>query len=354
MKILKSYLLKQLVLAFIMLLLVLTGLAWMLQILTMLKFLMNYGIGITGFIGLTTFMIPFIISIIMPFVVFISAMFVYNKMIADNEMTIMVATGIPPRKIARPIIKLAIALTLIHWTLNLWIVPTTQAKFYDTQWEMRYGLAHLKLQESAFTQLSNGLVIYVNQVSGHDLSQLMVYDKRDKKNQMTILAEKGKLVNTSRGLSVVMENGSLQMQGKNMTMGTFDSFDMDMNLGDKNGGYSFKVRRIPTDELVKLAMHPNKLKKSQIKLVITEIASRTLGPVMNLILALICVCIMLKMPLLRRRASMAPIFAVVGMASAMSLFMTATSLVRSIFDIALLGIIQLVIIIILIRLLPKK
>ncbi len=354
MKILRKYLYRQLSIAFIMLLLVLTGLAWMLQILTMLKFILNHGIGIAGFIGLSSFMLPFIISIIMPFVIFIAAMFVYNKMIADNELTIMVATGVSPRRIAKPVLRLAVVLAILHYGLNLWIVPITQSNFYDTQWEMRYGLAHLKLQESAFTQLSEGLVIYVNRVSGHDLSQLMVYDKRDKKNQMAVLAEKGKLVNTSRGLSVVMENGSLQMKGNSVTIGTFNSFDMDMNLGDTNNVYSFKVRRIPTSELLTLAMNPKHIKRSHSKLVMTEVATRTLGPMMNIILALICVSIMLKMPLLRRRASMAPILAVAGMVATMSIFMTTTNLVTNLWQIVMIGILQIVIIASLFYSLPKK
>ena len=71
-----------------MLLLVLTGLAWMVQIMSMMKFLLNYGIQLTNFLGLTMLMVPFIISIIVPFVTFIAIIFVYNKMISDNEIAI--------------------------------------------------------------------------------------------------------------------------------------------------------------------------------------------------------------------------------------------------------------------------
>ena len=66
-----------------MLLLVLTGLAWMVQIMSMMKFLLNYGIQLTNFLGLTMLMVPFIISIIVPFVTFIAIIFVYNKMISE-------------------------------------------------------------------------------------------------------------------------------------------------------------------------------------------------------------------------------------------------------------------------------
>ena len=203
-----------------MLLLILTGLAWMMQIMSMMKFLISYGIKFSSFVYMTSLMIPFIISIIVPFVTFIATIFIYNKMISENEITVMMASGLSPWQIAKPAIKLAAVLTVAHLILNIWFVPYSQAKFYSTQWNLRYGLAHLKLQESAFTKLANGLVVYVDNVSGQDLNQLMLSDMRDKKNQMLIFAERGKLVATVHGLSIATDNGSLQISGdKGFTIG---------------------------------------------------------------------------------------------------------------------------------------
>ena len=72
-----------------MLLLILTGLAWTMQIMSMMKFLLNYGVDFGSFIGLTALLIPFIISIIIPFVTFIAVIFVYNKTISDNRLFIL-------------------------------------------------------------------------------------------------------------------------------------------------------------------------------------------------------------------------------------------------------------------------
>lgn len=335
MKILDRYFTRQLIAVFIMLLLVLTGLAWMLQIMSTMKLLLNYGIELSSFIGLTMLMIPFIVSIIIPFVTFIAIIFVYNKLIADNEITVMMASGLSPRQIARPALIMAGILTVLHLLLNLWLVPMTQSQFYSTQWNLRYGLAHLKLQESAFTQLTDGLVVYVDKVSGHDLSQVMLSDMRDKKTSITIFAEKGKLVSTTRGLSIVMTNGALQTNGDTMTTGTFDSFDMDLNVSDKDESNIFKVRRVPTLTLVKSVLDAPSEK--QHKMILSELSSRFLGPIMNLMLAAICLTILLRTSLLRRRASFAPAFAVAGMAVAMSIFMSASNMIGSLTELILLA-----------------
>lgn len=334
MKILNRYFSRQLVAIFVMLLLVLTGLAWMMQIMSMMKMLLSYGIELTSFLGLTVLMIPFIISIIIPFVTFIAIIFVYNKLISDNEVTVMASSGLSPAQIARPALWMAVVLTLVHMLLNLWVVPRTQALFYSTQWNLRYGLAHLKLQESAFTQLTNGLVVYVDKVSGHDLSQVMLSDMRDDTTPVTIFAEKGKLVSTPRGLSIVMTNGSLQANGDTLTTGTFDSFDMDLNVADKEDEASFRVRRIPTLTLVKSVL--DSPSEKQHEMVLAELATRFLGPIMNLILAALCTVILLRTSLLRRRASVAPAIAVAAMAVAMSAFMSLSNMIDSVTDFVLL------------------
>lgn len=352
MRIINRYFLRQLVAIFIMLLLVLTGLAWMVQIMSMMKLLLNYGIEVTSFLGLTMLMVPFIISIIVPFVTFIAVIFVYNKLISDNEITVMAASTLSPAQIARPALILATILTVLHLILNLWIVPATQAKFYSTQWNLRYGLAHMKLQESAFTELSDGLVVYVDKVSGHDLSQVMLSDMRDEKSTLMIFAEKGKLVSTMRGLSIVMTNGSLQATGDAMTTGTFESFDMDLNVTEKSGDSAFKVRRIPTFKLLSSVLDAPTEKRH--KTVLAELCSRFLGPIMNLILAALCATILLRTSLLRRRASFAPAVAVAAMAAVMALFMSASNMIGSLTQLAGLAIMQLVLLIFILVVLFKK
>ena len=334
MSIIDKYFSRQLVAIFVMLLAVLAGLAWMVQIMSMMKFVMNYGVKISSFIGLTALMIPFIVSIIIPFVTFIAIIFVYNKMIADNEVTVMASVGLSPRQIARPAMAFAAVMTLLHFGLNVFVVPATQIKFYDMQWNLRYGLAHLKLQESAFTELSSGLVVYVDKVSGYDLSQVMLSDMRNKKSEMIIFAEKGKLVATPRGLSIVMSNGSIQGRGDMMVSGTFDTFDMDLNVADKGGMTSYRVRGVSTRQLIGDVLDSPTAKRH--RTVLTELATRLLEPLMNIILAALCLAILLRSSLLRRRASFAPAMAVGAMAVVMAIFMSATNMMDSLTDFGVL------------------
>ena len=328
MNIINRYFTKQLVAIFVVLLLILTGLAWTMQIMSMMKFLLNYGVDFSSFIGLTALMIPFIVSIIVPFVTFIAIIFVYNKTISDNEAAVMMASGLSPWQLARPAIQFAAVLTAVNLALNVWIVPLSQNTFYDTQWNLRYGLAHLKLQESAFTTISDGLVVYVDKVSGHDMSQIMLSDTRNPKTELVIFAEIGKLVTTPKGLSIVMKNGSLQARNNMIATGTFDTFDMDLNVATRENSSSLRVRRISTYELIKFANDAT-LDEKHKKRVLNELSNRVLMPMMNLILAVICTTILLRTSLLRRRASLSPALAVLAMALVMTLYMTTANLLST-------------------------
>ena len=74
MNILGKYFRRQLLGIFIMLLMILTGLSWMMQIMTMMKFLLTYGIEFSSFLYMTSLMVPFIMSIVIPFVTFIAVL----------------------------------------------------------------------------------------------------------------------------------------------------------------------------------------------------------------------------------------------------------------------------------------
>ena len=352
MSVLDKYFTRQLVAIFVMLLLILTGLAWMVQIMSMMKFLMNYGVELTSFLGMTFMIVPFIVSIILPFVAFIAILFVYNKMIGDNEVIVMAGTGMSPGRIARPALILAGILMIGHFFLNLFIVPATQAKFYDTQWNLRYGLAHLKLQESAFTEMSPGLVVYVDKVSGHDLNHIMLSDTRHENQEMVIFARTGKLISTMRGLSIVMDDGSLQATNDGTIIGTFESFDMDLSVTEQSSNSSFKARRMSTGAL--LREDYSLLSPRQQKTVMTELCNRLLGPLMNFILAALCLAILLRSSLLRRRASFAPAAAVLAMSVVMAAFMSASNMLTSISDLWLLAGIQIVVLAIVMIVLCRK
>ena len=132
----------------------------------------------------------------------------------------------------------------------------------------------------------------------------------------------------------------------------FDSFDMGSNLVDTEGSTSFRVRRVPTRELIKSIL--DSPTEKQHKMVLAELANRLLMPIMNLILALLCATVLLRSSLLRRRASLAPAIAVASMAAVMAAFMSGSNMITSVTGLGLLAVGQIILLIIIFIVLSKK
>jgi len=181
----------------------------------------------------------------------------------------------------------------------------------------------------------------------------MLSDTREGKSEMTIFSEKGKLISTVHGMSLIMDNGSLQTTGKNgITTGTFDTFDMDLNMTEKNETAAFRVRRIPTLELVKTLFSQDNAR--QHKLAISELCTRLINPFMNLILTILCTLVLLKSSLLRRRTSFAPAIAVLCMSVCMGGLMSISNLINTITGFCLLFIGTITVLGLLLLMLAKK
>ena len=326
--------------------LILGGLAWMVQILLLMKLIVKYGVDIGGFMGMSVYTIPMLAGIIMPFVVFISVMFVYGRMIEHNEIPVMSACGMSPRMIARPAVRLALIVMALHFGASLWLVPKTQDMFYSAQWELRYGLGHLKLRESSFNQMANGVVIYVERVNQRDLMGLTMRDGRNQNDERLITAEQGKLVNTPNGLSIVMGGGGLQIGGRGgVVIGTFDGAQMDLEVNNASESKSLRARRVPTPELMELMRGLGNFQPAQRSKIVSEAATRFLSPPMGLLFVLIAMACLLKTGMLRRGASFSGFMAAGAMILVETLFMALSASAATVWGFYCLGAGQLILIV---------
>ena len=328
MQILNRYFSRQIWAGFIGFGIVLGGLAWMVQILLLLKLIIRYGVAVGGFLNLSVYTIPLLASIVAPFSLFITVSFIYNKMIENSEIAICGASGLGPWKIARPAIKVGACVMMLHFALNLWVVPKSQERFNREQWNLRYGLGQMKIREGAFSQLAAKVVIFVEGARQKDISGLILRDGRGA-DERYISSSVGKLVSAEKGLAIVMGAGGMQFSGKSSKLvGTFDSAHMDLDVGDGEMGGSLRARAMPTGALVKSLGELDKQTARDAAKLVSEAATRFLAPLMNLLFVLIAMAALLKTNMLRRRASYAAAMGVLAMAASETAFMSATASVQ--------------------------
>jgi len=345
MKILGGYFSKQVWTAFAGFGLILGGVAWMVQILLLMKLIVKYGVEVGGFMGMSLYTFPMLVGIIMPFVIFISVIFVYNKMAENNEIAVCMANGLSPARIARPAIAIGLVVMAAHFAMNLFVLPKSQDMFYAAQWNLRYGLGHLKLKEATFNKMMDKVVIYVEEINQKDLRGVIMRDGRNQ-DEKIVSAAHGKLVNTQNGMSIVMGSGGFHVAGKaGVAIGTFDGAQMDMEMDGAEEGGARNARRASTPDLIEMLENLQGYSARNAAKIASEAATRFLTPLMDLVLVLIAVVFLLKTSTLRRRKSRAAAYGSLAMMVAETVFLSASVSSTNVNSLFYIGIGQIALII---------
>jgi lipopolysaccharide export system permease protein len=120
----------------------------------------------------------------------------------------------------------------VLFVLSGWLLPAATRAFKDLQFEIRHQFASAVVQEGTFTPVADRLTVYVrSRAQSGELTGILVQDDRDKTKSITIIADRGVLVETESGPRVVMENGTRQQLDaatKKLSMLTFDRYTLDL------------------------------------------------------------------------------------------------------------------------------
>ena len=254
---LDRYMFRQLAIALVAATAALVALIWLTQSLRLIELVVNRGLTLRVFLGLTGLLIPNFLAVILPITTFIVVQFVYQRLAGDREITVMRAAGMSPWALSRPAIALTAVVMATCYLLNVWIVPASYSAFREYQFEIRNRVAAFLLEEGVFNQVSDDMTVYVrSRDSDGTLHGILVEDTRDKNSRATILAETGRLVEGLHGPAVLLQNGSRQELDRatgRLNVLTFTQNSVDLSQNSKGEDVRYRdVNEMSMDEL----MHP--------------------------------------------------------------------------------------------------
>lgn len=208
---LDRYVLRQLLMALAATTGGLAALIWLTQSLRFVSLVVERGLSLRVFVGLTSLLVPSFVAIILPITTFVVVQFVYQRLATDRELTVMRAAGLSPFHVARAGLLCAGASVMLCLVLNVWIVPQAFHAFKQYEFQIRNRIAAFMLQDGVFTPLSSTMTVYVRS-RDHDgtLHGIMVEDDRQPDNPSTILAERGTMLIVNDQPRVVLFDGSRQ------------------------------------------------------------------------------------------------------------------------------------------------
>ena len=215
MKKLNLYIIKQILVGFLLVSFSLMSIIWLTQSLRFVDLITNKGISVGLFAEMTSLLMPRIFTILSPISLFAAVLFVYNRMLSDRELVVMKAAGISPWENAKPAIFMGFILALFNmWIMNFGI-PMAENRFNDLQWQVKNDVSHLMFREGEFTSLQDNLTVFI---TSHEpdgsVSGILINDERNPKTKSKVTAEYRRINQTNKGPRIKLENGSRQEQNR--------------------------------------------------------------------------------------------------------------------------------------------
>lgn len=307
------YVLRQLFAGMILVSAGLTCIIWLSQSLRFVEMIVNRGVSAGTFVYMTMLLLPNFLTVILPIALFTIIVFTYSKMVTDRELVVMRAAGVSQFGLAKPALIITLLTLIFGYLLNLYLLPESYRAFRLLQWEIRNTYSHVLLKEGAFNPISDTVTVYIRERSPDgQLLGILVHDERDPVAPVTLMAERGALVDTGKGPRVVMYNGNRQTIGANAKLSIlyFDRYVFEVPTSTESISDRFREpRERSMSELVNLedAEGVNQLDWGKYKV---ELHKRFVTPLLGVGYAMVGLACLLYGPITRRSQTMRIVTAV--------------------------------------------
>jgi lipopolysaccharide export system permease protein len=258
MSIISRYIFRQAASAVAMILGSLTIIVWLAVALRQLEFMASQGQTTGLFFKLTALALPGLIAFIAPLALLIAIVHTLNRLNGDSELIVTTAGGASTWRLARPLLVLALLLTIAVSAVNHYLGPLANRALRDLALEARADLITQVLQPGRFTSPEPKLTIHIRD-RGTDgtMLGLLVSDARDDKTTTSYLAETARMVRQGESMFLVMNKGHILRKTAGAGAAevvVFERYAVDINRFDQKadaGGVApLKPRERPTDELL--------------------------------------------------------------------------------------------------------
>ncbi|OQW51439.1 MAG: hypothetical protein A4S15_11480 [Candidatus Raskinella chloraquaticus] len=212
------YVIRQIGISFAVVLGVLTAIVWLTSSLRQLELVVSQGQTFFLFMKVTLLALPLLIGLIGPFCLFISALFVLNKLNTDSELIVMSAAGLSQPKLARPLILVALVVTGFGYMLSLLVTPGALKIVRETIIGARADFISQAIQPGRFTTVDQGLTFHIRGRGANGvLLGVFVNDERDATTSVTYLGARGIISRSAAGNFLILQQGEVVRHPKNGT-----------------------------------------------------------------------------------------------------------------------------------------
>jgi lipopolysaccharide export system permease protein len=185
---LHAYIAREFLLSFIVAFLFFFFIFFVNNILLLAEDVLSKNVPLKDVILLVIYTLPSVVSISFPFASLVGALMAVGRFSSRNEILSFQASGIPRRTIFTPFIFLGIIFTFVSFIMNDYFIPVGNINFGKLYRKVLLSNPELELESISVKRYQNAVII-TGEVSGNNISDLIIIDETPEKNRRIIAAQ---------------------------------------------------------------------------------------------------------------------------------------------------------------------
>ena len=154
------------------------------------------------------FSLPSIVALSFPFGALVGALMSVGRLSSDNELLAMRASGIPLRRVLRPLLAVGLLLSIVSFIMNDYFLPLGNLRLGRMYRKILYSNPSIELEPYSVKKYQDTVII-TGGIEGNRISNLVIIDKNDRNQRRVITARRGVLEEAAGQKGVI----SIRLEG---------------------------------------------------------------------------------------------------------------------------------------------
>ena len=237
MKILDRYILRELLVPFVLGLAVFTSILLVVRILKLVELVVNRGVPLGQVLWLFSYILPAFLEVTVPMALLLAILVAFGRLSSDSEIVALRAAGVSLYRLMLPVAGFAVVVTMLTLSLSLYARPWGNTLLRTGLYDIIRTRAVAGIKPKIFNDEFKGLVIYVDEIqpATDELQGVLISDTRDASMHNTVYAETGRLFSNEdrHTLTLRLQSGGIFSAGadeRDYQDTRFTTYDITLDL----------------------------------------------------------------------------------------------------------------------------
>ena len=227
----KIYLFSQIIKYFFLILFIFLSVAWLLQITRLFTVTNFLHIDVLDILLLSLFLIPNLITVILPFILIFGLLLCFIKLKKDNELIAILSLGFGLKPFKVILVSFCLIVIIVFSLLNFYVAPKVYEIYKIKELELRNTLDFNKMAFSNFLNLNKTTIL---DFTKKDNQYEEIFIKYDDGKENIVYAKNGNIVSVNNQYNFKLTDGFKISIDENQQIEKLEFLNYILNIDHKN------------------------------------------------------------------------------------------------------------------------